>query len=113
MMLASIALKSNVDVKLLFLPDKIFTEWLEIHSELESLASQNTLKIIHHLNESILNDSDLIIDAIFGIGINRPIDNLTKSKINLINNQMHRLLLDIPVECILTVDKLWEQLKLQ
>ena len=99
MMLASIALKSNVDVKICyFFPDKIFTECAaEIHSELESLASQNTLKIIHHLNASILNDSDLIIDAIFGIGINRPIDNLTKSKINLINNQDAPIVsLDIP-----------------
>ena len=99
MMLASIALKSNVDVKICyFFPDKIFTGCAaEIHSELESLASQNTLKIIHHLNESILNDSDLIIDAIFGIGINRPIDNSIKSKINLINNQDAPIVsLDIP-----------------
>ncbi len=48
MALASIALKSNVDVKIYyFFPDKIFTGCAaEIHSELESLASQNTFKII-------------------------------------------------------------------
>ena len=99
MMLASIALKSNVDVTICyFFPDKIFNGCAaEIHGELESLASQNTFKIIHHFNESILNDADLIIDAIFGIGINRPIDNLTKSKINLINNQDSPIVsLDIP-----------------
>ena len=99
MALASIALKSNFDVKIYyFFPDKTFTGCAaEIHTELESSAPRNTLKIIDHLNESILNDSDLIIDAIFGIGINRPIENSKIAKINLINNQDAAIVsLDIP-----------------
>ena len=47
MALASIALKSNINVKIYyFFPGKIFTGCVaEIQSELESLASQKTLKI--------------------------------------------------------------------
>ena len=99
MALASIALKNNFDVKIYyFFPEKTFTGCAAVvHNELKCLAPQNTLEIIDYLDEGILNDSDLIIDAIFGIGINRPIDNSKIPKINLINNQDAAIVsLDIP-----------------
>lgn len=90
---ARVLAEYGFQVKVLFLIGENFSETTEIKKNL--LPPE--VEIVHHCQEDLLTSSDLIIDAVFGIGFHGILPSVVEKVFSVVNKAVsHRIILDIP-----------------
>lgn len=92
--LARMALRADIQVTALALsePDQLQDDAQRAWQDFSALGGQ-----VQSWSEAVLDTADVIVDAIFGIGLSRPLDSRLCSIVSAINNAAApKLALDIP-----------------
>lgn len=94
----------NMEIFIIHYTDKYSDDFLINKKRLEQLFSQfvNEVHDVKHLPK--LNSSDIVIDALFGIGLSKPLDGLVAECVKAINDS-HAKVISIDVPSGLFIDK--------